>query len=298
MLMSKFVHNRSIAKNIRHTGYSALKFGMAKEKQYFLRGDELPRESTALSYANRIIKGLSLIGLPTLLIMVFSAFSPKVREAILNRDEYTCQSCGQQGGAKSESKLRLHLAHIDHQKIVTSRKGRHQKPKRNYDKADNGRVLCVLCHLDEHILIAQAPGQTHGWIDPIIRQLESLVTKGIYFKPLTEEHLQEVKQAIYDRSLDLAQLGIIVYIGEEPIATEKAQKIFSKGARTRTNIIVSEAPLPAIIKLNKQGAQHYRKFTQAPYTGHVARLDYRPKERKVGKHAQKHNKHSKKHHKK
>ena len=269
---------------------------MFKEKQHFSRSLDSLRNLRSSLYI-KIIKSISLISLPTLLILAFSAFSPKAREAILNRDNYTCQNCGQKGEAKSESKLRLHVSHIDHQRIEAAKKGRRQIPKRRYDKPDNGRVLCALCHLDEHILIAQAPGQTHGWIDPIIRQLKDLVTKGIYFKPLTAEHLQEIKQAIYERSLDLAKLGIIVYIGGGPIATEKAQEIFNKGARTRTNIIVSEGPLSAIIKLNKQGSQYYRKFTKAPYTGHVARLDYQPK-RKVGKHLQKHNKHSKKRHKK
>lgn len=253
---------------------------MFKEKQHALESPDSPKNSRSSVYIKRIIRGLTLIGLPTLLIMAFSAFSPKAREAILNRDNYTCQNCGQKGGAKSESKLRLHVAHIDHQRIKAAKKGGHQKPKRSYDKPDNGRVLCTLCHLDEHILIAQAPGQTHGWIDPIIRQLEDLVTKGIYFKPLTAEHLQEIKQAIYERSLDLAKLGIIVYIGGEPIATDKAQEIFNKGARTRTNIIVSKAPLPAVIILNKQGAQYYRKFTKAPNTGDIARLDYQPERRK------------------
>ena len=77
-----------------------------------------------------LLVGLTLLGVSQL------AFSYRTRREIGVRDNWTCQECGKsfQGG------YMVQAAHYDH-----------DRKKKNYDDATNGRILCTECHIQDEL---------------------------------------------------------------------------------------------------------------------------------------------------
>lgn len=61
-------------------------------------------------------------------------FSKQVRVEMFVRDNATCQDCGR----KWDDGWMLQAAHYDHSR------------NRNYDCVENGRMLCIDCHIRDH----------------------------------------------------------------------------------------------------------------------------------------------------
>lgn len=70
-----------------------------------------------------------------LFVMFAMPFSKPVRRVIFARDNATCRWCGK----KWSDGWMLHCAHIDH-----------NKAQPHYDNPENGRLLCVDCHILDH----------------------------------------------------------------------------------------------------------------------------------------------------
>ena len=65
------------------------------------------------------------------------AFSLRIRKEIGMRDHWTCQDCGDQ----FKDGIMVHASHYNHDKNLPI-----------YDTVENGRIQCVDCHENYHIL--------------------------------------------------------------------------------------------------------------------------------------------------
>lgn len=86
--------------------------------------------------------------------LTFLAFSSSVRKRILRRDGYRCTVCG--------STEHLEVAHYDHNKRSS-----------NYNKVTNGRALCPIHHLQDHIHRAGTNGLNYYENEWAIHSLEN-----------------------------------------------------------------------------------------------------------------------------
>lgn len=105
-------------------------------------------------------------------VFVRYAFSPRARKEIGRRDRWTCVECGQEFA----DGVMQHAAHY----LELHQNG-------TDDNSDNGRILCVKCHLHEHIIGLQRDF-THStqWHENSLRLLanqafhDGLHTKAFY----------------------------------------------------------------------------------------------------------------------
>ncbi len=98
---------------------------------YYEEEELVPQEE---SIVGKVIKGVA-IGYGGYLV-ARSAFSHRSREAIRERDQWTCKEHGEDCNSVGI----LEAAHINHDKSY-----------HNYDHPSNGRLLCTEAHLDDHI---------------------------------------------------------------------------------------------------------------------------------------------------
>jgi len=112
-----------------------------------------------------IVTTVATVGL--LAFVARGAFSPDVRQRMYARDNGECQRCGKRFG----DGWLLDCSHYDH-----------DKNKSNYNNINNGRILCLACHLEADkddpraaYLIRKRIEESHGgrtrdWIARNIRR--------------------------------------------------------------------------------------------------------------------------------
>lgn len=115
-----------------------------------------------LDHQTLIELGVFSVSIISLIELSRFAFSRGSREEVLRRADYCCEDCG-----ASYTNTPLEAAHIDH-----------SRDNPEYDNPDNGRALCVLDHLKDHIQRAGSNGLSNrhnNWaIKSLIERAKSL----------------------------------------------------------------------------------------------------------------------------
>ena len=88
------------------------------------------------SYVKRIEKFTATAATAAMFVLPFIAFTTEVRKFIGKRDKWTCQNCGR----RFRDGWMVQAAHYNHDRQSVE-----------YNNPDNGRILCLECHLREHL---------------------------------------------------------------------------------------------------------------------------------------------------
>jgi hypothetical protein len=105
------------------------------------------------------------------------AFHNEVAKEIKERDNWRCE-CGR-GGKVDTGGYKLHASHIDHD-------------RRNpyYNNPDNGKTLCIGCHLHEHLgILRNCEDEDFDWAWNSVRLLaENIWQSGMHTKAYYYKH--------------------------------------------------------------------------------------------------------------